>query len=157
MGYKPTLGGLKKAQEFLDLKGILLPVFEMDIYRDGTRVAFRWAPGKGRIISIDDAIQKYGAGCEVVDVRFTDERGDSSIVFSDNARIGMFSGIDARESGWDAIVEYHSHNHSIEDFMDSADGTAFVKLARWGKPKPSILDRLKFYLFPTRYAAEVFV
>ncbi len=41
--------------------------------------------------------------------------------------------------------------------MDSADGAAFVKLARWGKPRPSILDRIKFYLFLTRYAAEVFV
>ena len=158
MGYKPTLGGLKKAQEFLNLKGHSMPIFQMNIYEDGQLAGLRWAPGKGRTISIDEAIRKYGAMCEVVDVRMTNEQGDKFVQFSSNTRVGMFTGMDAMERGWDAILEFHKGDpvdYQFKNFMDS-DGNAFVNLARWGKATLTMLDRIKFRFFPKRYAAEVF-
>ena len=157
MGYKPTLGGLKKAQEFLNLKGHPMPIFQMNIYDDGQLAGLRWAPGKGRTISIDEAIRKYGAMCEVVDVRLASEQGDKFVQFSSTTRVG-FTGMDAMERGWDAILEFHKGDpvdYQFKDFMDS-DGNAFVNLARWGKATVSMLDRIKFRLFPKRYANEIF-
>ena len=77
MGYKPTLGGLKKAQEFLKLKGHPLPIFQMDIYDGGQLVPFGWETGPGRTVSVDEAIREYGEMCEVVDVRLTNAVGDN--------------------------------------------------------------------------------
>ena len=159
MGYKPTLGGLKKAQEFLNLKGHPMPIFQMNIYDDGQLAGLRWAPGKGRTISIDEAIRKYGATCEMVDVRLTNEQGDKFVQFSDTTRCGMFTGMSAMENGWDVILEFHKGDpvdYQFKDFMNSGDGNAFVNLARWGKATISMLDRIKFRLFPKRYATEVF-
>ena len=159
MGYKPTLGGLKKAQEFLNLKGYPMPIFQMNIYDDGQLAGLRWAPGKGRTISIDEAIRKYGAMCEVVDVRMTNEQGDKFVQFSSNTRVGMFTGIDAMERELDVLLEFHEGDpvdYQFKDFMDSNDGTAFVNLARWGKATLTMLDRIKFRLFPKSYANEVF-
>lgn len=153
MGYKPTLGGLKKAQEFLNLKGYSMPIFQMNIYDDGQLAGLRWAPGKGRAISIDEAIRKYGAMCEVVDVRLTNEQSDKFVQFSSATRVGMFTGMNAMKNGWDAIPEF---DYQFKAFMDSNDGTTFVNLARWGKATLTMLDRIKFYLFPKRYANEVF-
>lgn len=154
MGYKPTLGGLKKAQEFLKLKGHpTMPIFQMNIYDDGKLVGLRWAPGKGRTISIDKAIRKYGAMCEMVDVRLTNKQGDKFIQFSSTTRVGLYTGIRAKENGWDVMIEFH---YKFKDFMDSNDGKAFVNLARWGKATVSMIDRLKFRFFPKQYATEVF-
>jgi hypothetical protein len=158
MGYKPTLGGLKKAQEFLNLKGHSMPIFQMNIYDDGQLAGLRWMPGKGRTISIDEAIRKYGAMWEVVDVRMTNEQGDKFVQFSSNIRVGMFTGMDAMERGWDALLEFHKGDpvdYQFKDFMDSY-GNAFVNLARWGKAKLTMLDRIKFRFFPKSYATEVF-
>jgi hypothetical protein len=159
MGYKPTLGGLKKAQEFLNLKGHPMPIFQMNIYDDGQLAGLRWAPGKGRTISIDEAIRKYGAMCEVVDVRLANEQGDKFIQFSDTTRVGVFTGMNAMENGWDAILEFHKGDpvdYQFKDFMDSADGTTLVNLTQWGKAAVSMLDRIKFRFFPKRYASEIF-
>lgn len=159
MGYKPTLGGLKKAQEYLSLKGYPMPVFQMDIYEDGRMVGLRMAPGKGRTVSIDKAILKYGAMCEMMDVRLSTEQGDKFVQFSEALKCGMFTGMSALENGWDVLLEWHGGipvDFEFKDFMDSSDGRAFVNLARWGKTTPSFLDRIKFHLFPKHYAAEVF-
>lgn len=159
MGYKPTLGGLKKAQEFLDLKGHPMPIFQMNIYDDGQLAGLRWAPGKGRTISIDEAIRKYGAMCEMVDVRLASEQGDKFVQFSDTTRCGMFTGMSAIDNGWDVILEFHKGDlvdYQFKDFMDSNDDNAFVNLARWGKATISVVGRIKFRLFPKRYANEIF-
>lgn len=159
MGYKPTLGGLKKAQEFLSSKGYPMPTFQMNIYDDGKDVGPRWKPGKGRTISINEAIRKYGAMCEVVDVRLTNDKGDKSIHFSDNSRVGIMTCLAAIDRGWDALPEFNYGkpiDYRFKDFMESPDGTAFLILSRWGKTTISILDRIKFRLFPKRYATRVF-
>lgn len=160
MGYKPTLGGLKKAQEFLNLKGHSMPIFQMNIYDDGKLAGLRWVPGKGRTISIDEAICKYGAMCEVVDVRLANEQGDKFVQFSDTVHCGMFTGMSAMDNGWDVILEFHRGDpvdYQFKDFMNSNDdGNALVNLARWGKATISMLDRIKFRFFPERYANEVF-
>ncbi|MBI3572046.1 hypothetical protein HY091_00725 [Candidatus Kaiserbacteria bacterium] len=159
VGYKPTLGGLKKAQEFLNFKGYPMPIFQMNIYADGQLAGLRWAPGRGRTVSIDEAIRKYGATCEMVDVRLTNARNDKFVQFSDAVHCGIFTCMSARENGWDVILEFHKGDpvdYEFKDFMD-LNGDAFVKLARWGKAAPSMLDRIKFRFFSKRYAAEMFV
>lgn len=159
MGYKPTLGGLKKAQEFLRKKGYSLPIFQTNIYDDGQLAGLRWMPGNGRTISIDEAIHKYGEMCEVEDVRLANEQGDKCIQFSRITRAGMYTGLCAKESGWDVIMEFRigdPPDYQFKDFINSADGIAFVSLARWGKASASMLDRIGFSLFPKHYARKNF-
>lgn len=155
-GYKPTLGGLKKAQEFLAFKGYPMPIFQMNIYDDGQQVSERWIPGKGRTIPIQEAIDKYGAACEVVNVRLTNEQGDKFIQFSDINRVGLSAGLYEAGRDWDVRLEFHKGDDKFKDFMDSRDGLTFSDLARWGKPRPSLLDQIKLSLFPKRYAVEIF-
>ncbi|MEN9558130.1 MAG: hypothetical protein RL141_499 [Candidatus Parcubacteria bacterium] len=159
MDYRPTLGGLKKAQEFLSSKGHPMPIFQMDIYEDGEHVGTRWVPGKGRVISIDEAIRQYGAMREVVDVRLANEQGDTFVQFSHIARVSVMMGIRAIQDSWGAIPEFYQDeatDRSFIEFMDSPDGTTFLSLARWGKAAPTILDRLTFLFFPKRYARATF-
>ncbi|OHA91297.1 MAG: hypothetical protein A2758_02435 [Candidatus Zambryskibacteria bacterium RIFCSPHIGHO2_01_FULL_49_18] len=156
MGYKPTLGGLKKAQEFLHLKGHPMPIFQMDIYEDGQRDGLIWTPGKGRTIPIDEAIGRFGAMYEVADIRLTNKQGGKFVQFTNNTR--LINGLEWEEVGWDAIPEFHYGNpvdHRFKDFT-VLYGTTFVNLARWGKVNVTILDRIKFRLFPKRYASEIF-
>lgn len=160
MGYKPTLGGLKKAQEFLKLKGHLLPVFQMNIYDDGQLMGSCWMPGKGRTIPIDEAIRTYGVMCEVVDVQLSSEQGDAFVRFSSTLHASLFTGIEGVERGWDVVPEFHKDSPvdcgDFKNFRDSADGKAFMNLARWGKSAVSWLDRLEFSLFPESYGREIF-
>lgn len=155
MGYKPTLGGLRIAQEFLCLMGFPLPVFQMDIFDDGENAELRWVPGKGQTIPIDEAIRKFGAKREVTNVRLANEQGDKFVVFSSLTHVGMFTAKDAMDHGWDVVLEFHQ-DHRFKNFMDSENGQVFLNLARWGKSWPTILDRIIFQLFPGYYASKVF-
>jgi hypothetical protein len=158
MGYKPTLGGLKKAQKFLSSKGYPMPIFQMNIYDDGKETDSRWKPGKGRTISIDEAIRKYGAMYEVVDVRLTNNKRDKSIQFSDKSHFDIMTAIAAIDDGYDALPEFNYGkpiDYRFKDFMAS-NNTVFLILSRWGKKTISILDRIKFRLFPESYATKVF-
>lgn len=157
MGYKPTLGGLKKAQEFLAFKGYPLPVFQTDIYEHGEWLYIRFVPGKGQAASIDEAIRKQGSMREVVDVRLTTERGDRALVFSDIKYVGR---ADIYELGgrYDALMEFDASGSdpSFERFMKSENGGVIENLARWGKETVTWFDRIKFHFFPRRYARKVF-
>lgn len=152
MGYKPTLGGLKKAQEFLRSKGYPMPVFHMNIYDGGKFTGMRWTLGKGRKISIDEAIREYGAMCEVVDVRLANERGDKFVLFSSTTRVGMVTGFAAMENGWDVVLEFHNPVDDPFKKLMATYGKAFLNLARWGKAEVSTFDRIKFRLYPKHYA-----
>lgn len=156
---EPTLGGLKKAQEFLALKGFPMPIFQMDIYSDYQLAGLRRVPGKGRTISIDEAICKYGAMHEVVDVRLTNKKGNKFVSFSWYEHFGYSYHRDAMMNGNIVIVEFHKGNpmdYKFNDFMNSNDVDVLLNLACWGKPKLTMLDRIKIRFFPKRYAAEVY-
>lgn len=157
--YKPTLGGLKKVQEFLDLNGRSLPIFQMNIHDDEHLAGRRRFPGQGRTITIDEAIRKYGAMYNVVDVRLANEQGDKFIQFNslknDNRYLAVASAI---ENLTEVTIECHMGDpmdHEFKDFLDS-NGRRLMKLARWGKMKVSVCDWIKFHFFAKRYSTEVF-
>lgn len=156
MGYKPTLGGLKKAQGFLESKGWAMPIFQTDIYSTFQMEGMRQVPVGGQTVSLDEAIQEHGAACRVMDVQLMDEGGEAFVRFSDITHFGVGTMQEAMLYGWDVKVEFHKED-KFKGFMDSADGSRLVNIARWGKPTVSVLGRIMFFLCPRAYAAYVFV
>ena len=156
--YKPTLGGLKKVQEFLDQNGRSLPIFQMNIHDVEHLAGRRRFPGQGRMITIDEAIRKYGAMYEMVDVRLANEQGDKFIQFNSLDNAGLLAVAYAIENLLEVTIERHMGDpmdHEFKDFLDS-NGRRLMKLARWGKMKVSVCDWLKFHFFPKCYSTEVF-
>lgn len=153
MQYKPTLGGLKKAQEFFNVKGFPMPIFEM--YVDATFEEGKITSTKGRVISIDEAIKEHGAICEVTDVRLVNVRGDKFINF-----VGLrpplcdpFTAYTSAYNGWGVLIRF-CKDPAFGKFMNSKDGKKAMDLARWGK-RPNILDRIKFRFLPNQYFGNV--
>lgn len=163
MGYKPTLGGLKKAQEFLDQKGLKMPVFQTDIYEGGSFAVGGWVPGTGQTADLDEAIRTHGPLHEVRDVRLGNAQKDGFILFSDWTRAGFVTAMQAKDDGWDVLIGAYVNKanqalyEQLKAFLDSGDGAAFVSIARWGKPNVTLLDKLKFRFMPKSYSDEVFV
>ena len=81
--YKPTLGGLKKLQQFMEKNFYPMPIFQIDILHDYRAVGGKRELGKGEKVSINEAIRKQGVNCRVIDVRLASESGDRFIQFID--------------------------------------------------------------------------
>lgn len=158
MGYKPTLGGLKKAQEYLTANGFPMPIFQMDIFDDGKYLGLGVKEaGQGRTIAIEEAIEKFGSANEVVDVKLSSTDAKRYIQFASSEHCGFMTGLDAMQNGMDCLIQVPTKDYELRDFLSSKDGRRVVNVARWGKQKPSLFDRVKFTLFRHRYAEEVFV
>lgn len=159
MGYKPTLGGLKKAQGFLSSKGYPMPILQMNSYSFGKLEDSKHVPVDVDTVSIDEMIETHGSMHEVVDVRITNKKGDKFIQFIDTAHLGERDGKDARGEGFDVIIESNkddSGDAQFINFMNSDAISEFMFFARWGKLNLTKLEWLKFCCLPKLYADEVF-
>jgi len=162
MGYKPTLGGLKKAQEFLKKNGYPMQIFQTNIYDEKHEEAVygeltREIPDNGQTISIDEAIRKHGAIQRMMDVQLTNEKGNLFIRFSHHHHLMILDDRMAQYGFLKAVLEYPTDNSSFNEFIESNNNWKIVNnLARWGKEEPSISDKIKFRLFPQSYAAKIF-
>lgn len=155
MGCKPTLGGLKKAQEFLRLRGYPMPILKVNVRRCAL-ISESWDV-KGMGISLDDAIRKYGPMREVVNVALISECGKRLLLFVSNKRLPFSYTWRPMARGWSTTLFYSRGNPQFADFITSKeDGKIFVNLVRWGKPEVTIHDRAKFRFSPERYAIDVF-
>lgn len=110
MGYKPTLGGLKIAQEYLKKEGYPLPVFQINIY-SGKEVGgylgpIRQTPTNGQTASIDDLIREHGKMHQMEDVRLTDETGTNYIQFSNFKHLSCFHATMAAYANLKAVLEW---------------------------------------------------
>ncbi len=156
MGYKPTLGGLKKAQEYLAGKGSPMPVFQMEVFAEEMRDPL--IPWYGRTIPIQEAIKKYGPLHEVVHVRISSEDGERSVHFRGICHLPVFKAQSAMEGGEDCAVEFSAKNTNPVDLevKKLVDDHTFMNIARFGKPDPSFIDLLMFRFCPVCYANKVF-
>lgn len=127
---KPTLGGLRKAREFLYLRWIDLPEFEHSLTYDVGKDYY------GKSASLDELIDIHGPLHEMHDVRLMSNEGQhfAMFVFAD---VVTFDG----KTQWQISTE---------------DRRTVDNLARYGMRKPSWRDRMRFSYFPHQYAAEVF-
>ncbi len=146
MGYKPTLGGLKKAQYFLWENGFDLPIFQMHIY---DKVLIEEP--------IDTAIEKYGAHHKVVNVCLTNKSFESFIVFSSLQYSDAAQVQDAKVSNWSVVISCNKKDTALENFWKSDNGNILMNLIIWGRPNPSFLDRILCCLFPKKYWAGLFL
>ncbi|MFA6338608.1 MAG: hypothetical protein WCW87_00920 [Candidatus Paceibacterota bacterium] len=159
MGYRPTLGGLKKAQEFLSLNGFPLPFFRIHIYNDSKHEVAEPLPIKGTTVSIDEMIRKYGPLQKVVDVRLSNEKGDKAVLFIRIDRAGLKIGKNEKKKDLDAVPKFwygDPVDDQFKNFMCSVNGDLFLNIAQWGKSMPTMFELFKFRFFPKRYATKVF-
>ena len=149
MGYRPTLGGLKKLQVFLEANRFPVPIIKTDVYKTGASWGLQWSPGAGAVISLEEYIRTHGKMYLADDICLTSE---------DNSRLLLFS--TSVESGC-RLLEREAHivflcrgSSEFCQFIESSD--VVYNLARFGKTKVNIFDRLAFFCNPKRYSKKVF-
>lgn len=165
MNYKiPTLGGLKKLQEFFAANGFPLPTFQTNIY-DGqhpSEVSLctpAIPPEDARTVSIDDMLARFGPLHEINDVILLGERG--GIQFSDTTHFltPVMIGI-IQDAGWGCYLQIigtvENDDWEFEDFINSLSNEDIMSIAHFGKRKPSIRDKFLLYISPIRYAQKTF-
>ncbi|OGZ19964.1 MAG: hypothetical protein A2626_00835 [Candidatus Nealsonbacteria bacterium RIFCSPHIGHO2_01_FULL_38_55] len=156
MKRKPTLGGLKKVQEFLKSKGHAMPIVQMGIYDDyqlvGGPATLRREPGKGKNVSLNELINALSPMHRVINVRLANEYGGAFIEFSErrNATSALELMGSAGEGQDKVVVEYSA---ALRELFISDD---VMELAQWGKVAPSLFERFIFYASPSLYAKKVF-
>jgi hypothetical protein len=117
LGYRPTIGGLEKLQEFLDGYGFLLPNFYMDVRGSGRSESLPDEDISKKMISFDEAKRRYGAEAEVVDVRLANEDGSSYIQFSSPTNYGIFTALISKVLGMSVVVETHEDDLWLNRFL----------------------------------------
>lgn len=153
MSYKPTLGGLKKLQAFLASSPFPMPIVQIDVYPAGRNAAWHDVPGKGVAVNLDELIAEHGAYAEITDVRLSSEDGRVFILFTDVKHIGGLTMIDLMDSNMACRFEWPNTPPVFVAYIEE-HAQALLRLARWGKPKTSLLDVLSFRIAPRRYAAR---
>lgn len=158
MGHKPTLGGLKRAQDFLSLRGFPLPTVKVNVRLNRILLNdLRWDATRTRSISLSNVIAKRGPMYEIVNVGLVSEYGDRFLLFVSNAYVPPYLAKQSRGRGWDTFLFISRGDHRFVDFVNSEeDGAILVNLVRWGKPEVTMRDRIRFRLSPGVYATEVF-
>lgn len=142
MGYAtPTLGGLSKLQQFLEDVGHPLPVFETDICTNGVP----------HVSDLQKMIHRHGAHHQVTDVRLRSDKEDDFVKFVDPVHIGFGHSIWGRVHVTDCVT---TCGNGFLDVRDKYD-LKIVKMARYGKLEPSLLDQIRFRLSPRRYFASL--
>lgn len=150
MNNMPTIGGLKKTMEYLKSNGFDLSRLQMRIYDDGRSAGHPQLgsiPGKGKEISIRQAIEEQGISAEVIDVRLSSEEGERSIAFVQPWHCDIFINF---EAGGDCVILFSRNDAAFEEFIRSHQ-KEIQAISRWGKPKPTIFDRCLFSLLPWCY------
>jgi len=155
MGYKPTLGGLKKAQEFLKSHGYDLPVIKLNAYNNCRTEDGQKFPGGGFTVRIEEEIRLRGALTEVDDVLITDEKERIFVGFVSLRHLGTLQRYAYIDANMDVAVSPSQYDYQWGVFLRDKCAK-FVRIARWGKARVSILDRIKFRYFPKWYADEAF-
>lgn len=146
----PTLGGLKKLQEFLEKQGFPMPVFAMDIYRDKRRATSEigeptsgWTAGKGMVVSLIDEIKTHGPLHGVIDVQLTNQGGNKFVRFSNPAWWGGLVCARAIVDDDNVFVSSHRGDSDFNQFFGELCKTSgFSNLLKYGKVKPSLRDRI---------------
>lgn len=147
-GYKPTLGGLQKLQEYLKENGFDLPVFQINIYKEGRRGAFgTWTHGGGESILVEDAIQLYGTKHEVTNIALASPGLEKYFLISDLGHSGSTSETEALTNGFACTIGFcpaSSVDPRFAQFLE-LNFTKILEIARWGKPSP--IRRRLFFAF----------
>lgn len=161
MLHKPTLGGLRKVQEFFSANGYPLDFFQTDIYKGGQFLGpGGWKASDG----ITQPLKELGIerlGEEVEDVRLTNlpEKTDHTlfIQFSSLAHLPLYMGMHCQDQGLAVSLETSTEKASPEfaAFVRANSGR-IMSLAIWGKESPSRIDKIRFNLTRKRYAEQVF-
>lgn len=166
MNYKmPTLGGLKKLQEFFATNGFPLPTFQTNIY-DGQRLSGIYLctpatpPEDARTVSLDDELVQFGPLHEINDIRLLGENG-RGIQFSDTAHFFAAATTEIiHAAGWGCHLSImgttKNDDWEFEDFINSLSNEDIMSIAHFGKRKPSIRDKFLLYISPIRYAQKTF-
>jgi hypothetical protein len=140
---KPTLGGLKKLQQFMGKNGYPMPVFQTDIFQDGM-VKGKFLLDGGEKVSIDEEIRKQGAGFKIINVRLTDEKGKRFIQFIDPILYSNYIFLPIYFRRINADLQFSEgkteDEKSFTDFLN-AQHDAIFEIAFWGKENPSVMDK----------------
>jgi len=157
--YRPTLGGIKKLQDFLAIHGHPMPHFQMNTYDDPVFNERRGEPivygGRRIILPIDQAIQELGVMCEVLDVRVISEDRSCYLDFVNSEHLSPFVALEAYMNNSDCAERYVCNGVECAKFYET-NRMNIWNLARYGKAKPSFVDRWRFSHRPERYRQLVF-
>ncbi len=137
---KPILGGLKKPQEFLCLKGFNLPLFLVNLpHFTGLELFFT-------ISSVEMMIQKHGPLHEICNVAFSNNTSIIVVTFESSERLPLTDYLDHKGPFFIASSGHFK-------LLPKSDRDKFLNLACWGKDSPSVFRKvmlLRFFLLNNR-------
>ncbi|HUC31449.1 MAG TPA: hypothetical protein VMR99_02040 [Candidatus Paceibacterota bacterium] len=146
MEYKPTLGGIEELQRFMERHDHPMPIFEMNIDK-GLRRARCQKVGQevGQMIPINEAIKQFGSTAKMVNLRISNPEKEEWIDFADAIDYGLEDYVDAKSRGFACILDCSTN---LDPFLDTLGGeNILLRIARWGKEKPSFREYLDKLLF----------
>ncbi len=124
--WKPTFGGLKELQDFLDGTPYRMPVFmRCSVGENGIKNK----QIQKEIINLDELILEHGAFYEALDCRLESEDGEIYLQFNDVAHYSEDLTIIFRMIGYGCVIQYPEDKQDFLRFIDD-NREAILNLAR---------------------------